>query len=121
MNKSELKIEYMRGTGAGGQRKNKVATACRITHIPSGLSAYSDQRMQKDSRKSAMKDLLKKLGLRKDAKRAEAKKKRRDHAIHNEERIRTYDFKKGIVIDHRTGKKASLKEVLGKGRIDLLR
>jgi len=62
----------------------------------------------------------KKVKANKDEKLAKVKKARRDHAIHNTPTIRTYDDKKGIVIDHRTGKRASLKQVLGKGRLDLL-
>lgn len=36
---SELRIERMRGHGRGGQRRNKVETACRVTHLPTGLTA----------------------------------------------------------------------------------
>lgn len=116
----DIKIEFMRGTGPGGQRKNKVQTACRVTHIPTGITAYADERSQKHSRKSALKALKQRLKDERDQEVARRKKSRRDHAIHNQERIRTYDFQKNLVIDHRTGKKASLKEVLGKGKLDLL-
>ncbi len=36
---SELRIDRMRGHGRGGQRRNKVETACRVTHLPTGLTA----------------------------------------------------------------------------------
>jgi peptide chain release factor 1 len=121
MKKKDLKIEYMRGTGPGGQHRNKTDSACRITHIPTGVSAYADERSQHHSKKKAMAELEQRLKDIKAEKKAAEKKAKRDHAIHNTERIRTYDFKKGIVTDHRTGKKASLKEVMEKGRIDLLR
>lgn len=121
MNKSDLKIEYMRGTGPGGQHRNKTSSACRITHIPTGISAYADERSQKHSKKKAMADLKQKLQDVVDEQRAARKKSRRDHLIHNMETIRTYDFKRSRVKDHRTKKEASLKDVLTKGKIELLR
>lgn len=120
MNKKDLKIEYMHGTGPGGQNKNKLETACRITHIPTGIQAYSDERKRRVSFKKAMACLKQRLRARALASAAAQKKQRRDKAIHDTKRIRTYDFQRGTVKDHRTGKVASLKEVLGKGRIDLL-
>ena len=121
MKKTDLKIEYMRGTGPGGQHRNKTDSACRITHISTGISAYADERSQHHSRKKAMAELEQRLKDVKAEKLAKDKKATRDYAIHNTKRIRTYDFKSGIVTDHRTGKKASIKDVLEKGRIDLLR
>lgn len=121
MHKKDLKIEYMKGTGPGGQNKNKLQTACRITHLPTGISAYADERKRKTSYKKAMKVIEQRLKDAVAEEEAARKKSRRDHVIHNTERIRTYDYSRGVVTDHRTGKKASLKDVLGKGKIDLLR
>lgn len=118
--KTDLKIEFMRGQGPGGQHRNKTDSACRITHIPTGISAYCDDRKQGTSKRNAMKELENRLHNRKSEKLAEDKKKQRDHAIHNTKTIRTYDFKNQIVHDHRTGKSARLKEVLFKGQIELL-
>ena len=120
INSKDLKIEYMRGQGPGGQHRNKTDSACRITHTPTGISAYADTRNQHNSKRQALKELEQRLIDRKKEKIAKEKKAKRDHAIHNTERIRTYDFKKNLVTDHRTGKTASLKEVVDKGRIDLL-
>ncbi len=117
---SDLKIEYMRGTGPGGQHRNKTESACRITHLPTGISAYADERSQHHSRKLAMKTLENRLKKAKEDKKAAAKKSRRDAAIHDRTIIRTYHFLRGTVKDHRNGKTASLKDVLEKGRIDLL-
>ena len=53
---------------------------------------------------------------------AEAKaKESRDVAIHDHTIVRTYNFSRGIVQDHRTGKEASVKGILGKGKLDKLR
>ena len=119
--KTELKIETMRGTGPGGQHKNKTDSACRITHIPTGISSYADERKQTQSKKKAMAELIKRIKQAKADKVAANKKARRDHAIANQKTIRTYDFKKNRVKNHVTGKTADLKRVLVKGEIDLIR
>ncbi len=121
MNKSDLKIEYMRGSGPGGQHRNKTESACRVTHIPTGTQAYADERSQKTSLRMAMKELELRLKEAKAEQKADAKKARRDEAIQPKKYIRTYDFKRMVAKDHRTGKEAPLKEVMGKGRIDLLK
>lgn len=118
--KAELKIEYMRGQGPGGQHKNKTDSACRITHIPTGLVAYCDERSQQQSYKSAMAELEKRIKDARKQRRAAEKKARRDEAIKPQATIRTYDFSRGLVTDHRSGKSASIKDVLKKGRIDKL-
>jgi protein subunit release factor A len=57
---------------------------------------------------------------KKDA--AAAKKKaRRDVAIHDHTVIRTYNYSRGTVLDHRSGKQATIKNVVEKGKIDLLK
>ena len=118
--KSDLKVETMRGTGKGGQHRNKTDSAVRITHIPTGLSAYADERSQHHSRKLAMKELEKRVKQVGIDKKAKHKKADRDYKIHNTPIIRTYDFKAGIVKDHRSKKRASIKEVMNKGRVDLV-
>lgn len=118
--KSEIKIETMRGTGPGGQHRNKTDSAVRITHIPTGLSAYADERSQSHSKKAAMAALVAAIENQRAAERAANKKARRDHAIHNTATIRTYNYDRGLVKDHRTGKTASIKDVLGKGKFELL-
>lgn len=120
LNKQNLKIETMRGTGNGGQHRNKTDSAVRITHLPTGISAYADERSQKHSKRLAMRELEKRIVEAVEAEAAKAKKAKRDHAIHNTKTVRTYHFPRGTVKDHRTGKTASIKEVLGKGRIDLV-
>ncbi len=54
--KSDCKWEFLRGSGKGGQNRNKVSTACRCTHIASGAVGYAeDSRSQLDNRRAAFK------------------------------------------------------------------
>lgn len=121
IDKEDLKIETMRGKGKGGQHKNVTDSCVRITHIPTGIVVMKDGRNQHHNKRMAMRELLKRLKNRKRETRAQHKKANREFKIRHTPIIRTYDFKQGIVKDHRTGKRAPLKEVLEKGRLDLLK
>lgn len=122
IDKSELRIEYMRGTGKGGQKKNKTDSACRITHLPTGITAFcQDERSQGANYKQAMKTVEQRLKALKEEVKAKDKKQKRDIAIRETKNVRTYDFSRGVVTDHRTGKSASIKDILYKGKLEKLR
>lgn len=60
--KSDLKIAFYKSSGPGGQHRNKVETACRITHKQTGLFAYSaTSKSQLQNKKLAFKKLADKL------------------------------------------------------------
>jgi protein subunit release factor A len=119
--KKDLKIEYSRGRGHGGQRRDKVFTCVKMTHLPTGIVVTHDGRNREHNRQMALRELKNRIKEQEKKKRAKKKKKHRDFKIHNTPIIRTYDFKKQIVKDHRSGKTAPLKAVLEKGNLDLLR
>jgi len=121
INKKDLKIETMRGKGKGGQRKNKLDNCVRITHIPTGISVVKDGRSQAKNKEIALQELKSRLKKSRQKEQASKKKARRDKAIKTRDIIRTYDFKSGIVKNHLNNKKASIKDILQKGKIDLLR
>jgi len=120
INKKDCKIETMRGTGPGGQHRNKTDSAVRITHLPTGISAYCDERSQKTSLKKAWEQLELRLIEANELAKAKLKKEKRDLAIKDRNIIRTYDYSTGIVKDHRTKKTSTIKQIMDKGRIDII-
>lgn len=120
MRKSDIKFEYTRGQGPGGQHKNKTDSCVKATHIPSGLSVTIDGRKQGQNKREAVNQLRRLLDDHAEAEKAHAKKQRRDQKIKERDIIRTYNYSRGTVKDHRSRKTASLKQVMEKGRIDLL-
>lgn len=115
-----FKVDVTKGTGAGGQHKNKVETCAVITHIPSGLSEKCEETRYKNKNiETAYNRLVKRLQkIALDQKMEELNEKRRD-AIKENGTIRTYNFQRGTVKDHRTGETANLKKVLN-GNLELI-
>lgn len=57
--KKDLRIDYYKGTGSGGQKKNKTENCCRITHIESGAVGKSEEgRSKKHNRKLALERMV---------------------------------------------------------------
>lgn len=122
MNLKNCKIEYTRGKKkCGGRHRNSRECAVRITHLPTGISAFVDGRDQAKNKALAIKELEKRLKQAKQDELSKKKKEERDRKIKETPIIRTYDYKKGIVKDHRSKRKAALKDVLLKGDLDLLK
>ena len=121
---NDYKIEVTRGSGPGGQHKNKVETCVKITHIPSGITeTCQDTRSKNQNLKLAKQRIITKLeNIQQQAKDKKENLKRREQIQTGERtfRRRTYDFKSQIVTDHISGKKAPLQQVLN-GNIELLR
>jgi peptide chain release factor 1 len=122
ISKSDLTIRYTRGRGPGGQNKNKVHSCVVIVHTPTGITVRIDGRDRVHNEREALREIESRVEQRKLDVRAGAKKANRDRKIADGGTpiIRTYDYKAGQVRDHRTKKTAPIKEVLEKGRIDLL-
>lgn len=96
--RTDFRVDYYRGSGAGGQNRNKLDTAVRITDIETGLFAScEEQRTQGQNRKIAFQRLAKKLVEH------HFPSKSKERAPY-EERIRTYHEPRGTVKDHRTNK-----------------
>lgn len=118
---NDITFRYTRGQGPGGQRKNKVETCVIATHVSTGLEVRVDGRSRHQNKRKAVKLLMQKVREAAAKSVAKQRKARRDHAIRSEERVRTYDYSRNLVTDHRTGKTASIKEILEKAKLEKLR
>lgn len=59
LTKKDFRVEFIRGTGSGGQKKNKTSSACRITHPESGAVGYAeDSRHQHENKATAFKRMF---------------------------------------------------------------
>ena len=105
INPDDLKMEFFHSRGAGGQNVNKVTTAVRIMHLPTGIMAScQDERSQVRNRMKAMAVLRARLLDLEQRKQSESIDKERRMQVgsgQRAEKIRTYNFPQNRVTDHR--------------------
>lgn len=122
INPSDLRIDTYRSSGAGGQHVNKTDSAVRITHIPTGLFASSqDGRSQHDNKDKAMKALLSKINnlqLEEEREKESEIKRKILSSSERSEKIRTYNYPENRVTDHRINLKLKKLDQVLNGNLD---
>lgn len=124
IDKSELRVDTFRASGAGGQHVNKTDSAVRLTHLPSGLVVEcQDERSQHKNKARAL--ALLQARLMENAKNEQSSERAKERKTlvgsgDRSEKIRTYNFPEGRVTDHRINLTVHRLQQIMAGELDMI-
>lgn len=122
INPSDLRIDFFRAGGAGGQHVNKTDSAVRITHIPTGIVvACQDERSQHKNKAKALKVLQSRLLELEREKAASEKSQLRKEMVGTGERaekVRTYNYPQNRVTDHQVELTLNKLDIVMEGELE---
>jgi peptide chain release factor 2 len=120
INKNDIRVDTYRGSGAGGQHRNKTDSAVRITHLSTGIVVTCEnERSQHFNKDFALKQLKSKLYLLEEKKiKSQVEKYSEGEQASWGNQIRTYSINDNRVKDHRTKIENSNVECVFNGNID---
>lgn len=119
----DIEIKTKRGSGPGGQHRNKTESCVTIKHKPTGITATVDSRDQHANKRKALQILESRVHALLDGNRQQAVSSRKREQVDGGGRgnkVRTYNFINNRVTDHRLETKTSKIDKVMKGHLDLL-
>ena len=125
INNKDISFDTYRGSGAGGQHRNKTDSAVRVTHIPTGtVVCCENERSQLRNKEVAVAVLYSKLKKAEKQRSLEKNNNKRQTQVGMGERAesrRTYNYIRNEIVDNLTGQTCSLKEFMDKANIAVIK
>ncbi|MEK7460936.1 MAG: peptide chain release factor-like protein, partial [Patescibacteria group bacterium] len=122
LNPTDLKMDFYRSGGKGGQNVNKVSTAVRLTHLPTGLVvACQEERTQlknRDRAEAILRARLYEMELERQQSSLSSERKSQVGTGDRSEKIRTYNFPQDRITDHRLNESWSRIEYVLEGNLN---
>lgn len=119
---ADLRVDFFRASGPGGQKVNRTSSAVRLTHIPTGLVvSIQDETSQHKNRAKAMRVLRSRIYDHVESQRREKEQSLRRGQIGSgdrSQRVRTYNFPQNRVTDHRLKQNFNLEKIVKEGALE---